>query len=112
VCTIPSLPLVPGTYYVELVLADTRGWIERIERADKLDVVFADVLGTGIIPSARQSAMVLPCEWRANGLVLQGEVPEEVGGVRAASRGRGQDPGVEAEGDGQENPQQELQNVP
>ena len=111
-CKIPSLPLVPGTYYVELVLADTRGWIERIERADKLDVVFADVLGTGIIPSARQSAMVLPCEWQANGLVLRGEVPEEVGGVRAASRGRGHDPGVEAEGDGQENAPQELQNVP
>jgi hypothetical protein len=111
VCSVPSLPLVPGTYYVELVLADTRGWIERIERADKLDVVFADVLGTGIIPSSRQSAMVLPCEWQANGLVLRGEVPEEVGGVRAASRDRGQVQNGEAE-EAQESPQQELQNVP
>ena len=49
-CHVPSLPLVPGSYYVELVMADGDGFIERVERADRLDVVFADVLGTGQHP--------------------------------------------------------------
>jgi hypothetical protein len=47
VCHVPSLPLVPNTYFVELVMADGYGFIERVERADRLEVVFADVLGTG-----------------------------------------------------------------
>ena len=35
-------------------MADGYGIIEKVERAGQLDVVFADVLGTGKIPSNRQ----------------------------------------------------------
>ena len=38
--------------------------VERVDRAGKMNVIFADVLGTGKLPIQRQSAVVLPCEWR------------------------------------------------
>ncbi len=62
-CVIPSLPLVPGDYNVELVLADENKIIEKVERADRLDVVFANVLGTGKIPNASQGLIVMPARW-------------------------------------------------
>ncbi len=64
VCHVPNLPLVPNTYFVELVMADGYGFIERVERADKLEVIFADVLGTGKIPNHNQGYVVLPAEWK------------------------------------------------
>lgn len=66
-CTVPSLPLVPNTYFIELVMADGYGQIERVERADRLDVVFSDLLGTGKIPGNRQGYVVWPSEWDYTG---------------------------------------------
>ena len=63
VCRIPSLPLIPNSYYLELVMADNRQIIEQVERVERLDVVFADVLGTGRLPRKHQGYVVLPCEW-------------------------------------------------
>jgi lipopolysaccharide transport system ATP-binding protein len=62
-CVVPSLPLVPGSYYVELVMADGYQIIEQVERAEKLDVVFANLLGTGKLPKKGQGYFVLPCTW-------------------------------------------------
>jgi lipopolysaccharide transport system ATP-binding protein len=62
-CTIPSLPLVPASYYVELVISNEDKPIEKVERADRLDVVFRDVFGTGKVPNPSQGVVVLPCEW-------------------------------------------------
>ncbi len=66
-CVVPSLPLVANSYSVELVMADGYGIIEKVERAGNLDVVFADVLGTGKIPSNRQGYVVWPAEWDYTG---------------------------------------------
>jgi lipopolysaccharide transport system ATP-binding protein len=66
-CTVPDLPLVPDSYWVELVMADGYQFIERIERVDRLDVVFANSLGTGKIPGRGQGYFVLPCEWKHEG---------------------------------------------
>src|SRR5688500_14352506 len=66
-CTVPSLPLVPSGYYVELVLADEDKVIEKVERADKLDVVFKDVFGSGRVPNASQGYVVMPCAWDYDG---------------------------------------------
>lgn len=68
-CRVPSLPLTSNTYFVELVYADPNGIVEKVERADRLDVVFADVLGTGRIPSNRQGYVVWPSEWEYTGPV-------------------------------------------
>ena len=87
---VPSLPLTPGTYYVELVMADDRGFIDRVERADKLEVVFDDILGTGKIPSGSQSVIVLPGHWDLGSGVdraADSDIPGEVGGVKAPHAG-------------------------
>jgi lipopolysaccharide transport system ATP-binding protein len=60
---IPSLPLPPGSYYLELVLADSMNVLERVDRAAKFDVMFADILGHGKLPTQKQAAVVLPCDW-------------------------------------------------
>jgi lipopolysaccharide transport system ATP-binding protein len=65
-CTVPSLPLIPNSYYVELVMADERGIIEQIERVERLDVVHADVLATGKLPKRHQGYFVLPATWEAD----------------------------------------------
>ena len=68
-CVVPHLPLVPNSYFVELVMSDGYGVIEKVERAGQLDVVFADVLETGRIPSNRQGYVVWPAEWDYDGAV-------------------------------------------
>jgi lipopolysaccharide transport system ATP-binding protein len=62
-CHVPALPLAPGSYHLELVLADGFSEVERVERAGTLDVLFADLLGTGKLPNHKQSTVVLPCSW-------------------------------------------------
>ena len=62
-CTVPSLPLVPASYYIELVISHENKPVEKVERADRLDVVFRDVFGTGKVPNPSQGFVVLPCEW-------------------------------------------------
>jgi lipopolysaccharide transport system ATP-binding protein len=68
-CTVPSLPLVANSYNVELVMADGYGLIEKVERADRLDVVYADLLNTGKIPGTTQGYVVWPAEWEYSGEV-------------------------------------------
>jgi lipopolysaccharide transport system ATP-binding protein len=63
ICKVPSLPLTPGAYSVELVMGDTYSYIERVERADRLNVIFADYLGTGMLPKNHQCQVVLPATW-------------------------------------------------
>jgi lipopolysaccharide transport system ATP-binding protein len=66
-CTVPSLPLVPDSYYVELVMSDGYQFIEKVERVERLDVVFANTLKTGKIPGRGQGYFVLPCDWKHEG---------------------------------------------
>lgn len=63
-CEVPALPLTPGTYHVELVLTDGYHELERLERADKFEILFSDLFGTGKIPNKRQCSVILPCTWR------------------------------------------------
>lgn len=62
-CVIPSLPLAPSSYTIDLVLSDGYNIIERVERAAQVEIVFSDILGTGKIPNGKQSTVVLPCTW-------------------------------------------------
>jgi lipopolysaccharide transport system ATP-binding protein len=63
-CAVPSLPLTPGQYHVELVIADGQKVLEKVERAGTIEVVFADLLGTGKLPLYHQSTVVLPASWK------------------------------------------------
>jgi len=78
ICTVPSLPLVPGAYFIELILADGYEFIERVERADRVDVVFADILGTGKIPNQRHGYVVWPSEWEYTGEIERSSELAEV----------------------------------
>ena len=62
-CNVPSLPLAPASYTIDLVLADGYNIVERVERAAQVEVVFNDIFGTGKVPNGKQSTVVLPCEW-------------------------------------------------
>jgi lipopolysaccharide transport system ATP-binding protein len=62
-CRVPSLPLVPASYSIELVIAHEDKLVEKVERADRIDVVYRDVFGTGRVPNPSQGYMVLPCQW-------------------------------------------------
>lgn len=63
-CHVPALPLATGTYAVELVIADGFKILERVERASDLEVIFSDLLGTGKLPSHKQTTIVLPAQWQ------------------------------------------------
>jgi len=62
-CTVPSLPLTQGRYYVELALAGDHDLVERVERAAQVEVLFEDLFGTGMLPSYTQGNVALPCKW-------------------------------------------------
>lgn len=63
-CHIPSLLLIPGTYYVDLCMADHPRIIDYVERAASFEVVFADILKTGRLPTSQHGRVVLPCQWK------------------------------------------------
>ena len=67
-CHVPSLPLIPRGYTIELVMADEDQIIEKVERVDKIDVVFKDMFGTGRLPNASHGHVILPCEWAFDGV--------------------------------------------
>jgi len=62
-CHVPSLPLVPGTYLVDIILANGYQIIERLERVAKIEVLFDDIFHTGKLPGKNQGCVVLPCHW-------------------------------------------------
>ncbi len=63
-CKIDHMPLTAGRYHLELICADGFKELERVERAGALEVIFADVLGTGKLPNYNQSNLVVPAKWR------------------------------------------------
>lgn len=62
-CKVDRLPLTAGRYHLELICADGFKELERVERAGQLEVIFADLLGTGKLPNYNQSNLVLPASW-------------------------------------------------
>jgi lipopolysaccharide transport system ATP-binding protein len=62
-CFVPSFPLIPGNYYVDVILSDRNRVIEKVEQAAQFEVIFADFLGTGQLPRSWQGHIVLPCNW-------------------------------------------------
>jgi len=55
---IPSLPLIPGTYFINLALAESDSeWVDHVERALAIHIKPADVYGTGKIPDHREATI-------------------------------------------------------
>ena len=62
-CEVPTLPLVPGSYSVDLVLGDGFTMVERVERASNIEVIYDDYFGHGKLPNNKSTTLLLPCAW-------------------------------------------------
>jgi lipopolysaccharide transport system ATP-binding protein len=62
-CYVPSLPLVPGTYLVDVIVGNGYQTVERLERVAKIEVIFDDIFHTGKLPGKNQGCVVFPCHW-------------------------------------------------
>jgi lipopolysaccharide transport system ATP-binding protein len=63
-CDVPSLPLTPGRYYLEVNVGQQNlSILERVEHAAVLTVEYKDVFGTGYLPNQQQGNVVLPAKW-------------------------------------------------
>jgi len=62
-CRFADLPLMPGTYFLDLYLGDARGDHDTITDAVSFDVLPADLFGTGQLPPASAGPMIHPATW-------------------------------------------------
>jgi lipopolysaccharide transport system ATP-binding protein len=65
-CRIPQLPLVPGVYQVSAFIRDGKEPLDQIEPACVVELVPADVFGTGQCPNARDGTFYVQTEWNHN----------------------------------------------
>ena len=63
VLDLPSLPLTPGDYSIELHLRSADGAVDFVRHAADFTVVPADLLGTGYHFSAHDGHFMVPFEW-------------------------------------------------
>ena len=62
-CHIAALPLMPGTYTIDLYLGDAYQDVDVIYDAATFDVIAADVLGGGKLPGIECGPIVWPATW-------------------------------------------------
>jgi lipopolysaccharide transport system ATP-binding protein len=72
-CHIPKVPLLPGTYYVSVGCGIMNQQLDFINRARQLQIVEADVFGTGILPQPRQAMVLVDADW---------EIPAAQAGIK------------------------------
>jgi lipopolysaccharide transport system ATP-binding protein len=68
-CHFERLPLMPGTYFLDLYFGDQQREFDVIHEAISLEVVAADVFGTSKLPSASGG----PIYWHANWTLKNGQ---------------------------------------
>ena len=66
VCHIPSLPLVPGVYFIQPGCGTGTTQLDLVPRVCQLQVTEADVFGTGRLPNAAQGLVVVDAAWEAS----------------------------------------------
>lgn len=65
VCKLPSLPLVPGEYSVELVCKRSGAILDHIWSAKRLLVVEGDFFGTGRLPPPTDGSVLVKQSWES-----------------------------------------------
>jgi lipopolysaccharide transport system ATP-binding protein len=65
VCDIPSLPLVPGEYKVNVGLDIASHEVDWVDDAARLTVIKSDYYGTGIVPI--RGTFLVQNRWALNG---------------------------------------------
>jgi lipopolysaccharide transport system ATP-binding protein len=69
-CTVSDLPLLPGMYYLDLYFGDGPQDVDVVEDATSVEVLPADVFGTGLLPSGYGSIY-----WPASFALTNGSAP-------------------------------------
>lgn len=64
VCTIDKLPLMPGSYTIDLYLGDANGDFDVIYEATSFEVLAADVTGGGRLPPSSLGPLYCQANWR------------------------------------------------
>jgi lipopolysaccharide transport system ATP-binding protein len=64
-CSIPSLMLVPGTYFLEVLIRNQGDILDCLDPLCSFDVLPADVFGTGHCPDASTGVMLVESLWEA-----------------------------------------------
>ena len=64
-CRIPRLPLLPGRYWINVSVRDARERIDHVPSACALDVGAGDFFGTGKLPAANESKVLVDHGWTA-----------------------------------------------
>jgi lipopolysaccharide transport system ATP-binding protein len=62
-CTIPRLPLLPGSYFVSPGCGTKSKQLDFVERACQLQVTEFDVFGTGRLPQPRTALVFVDAQW-------------------------------------------------
>lgn len=63
VCRLPELPLMPGTYWLDLYFGSRGPSFDVVYNAGELTTVPDDVFGTGRAPTTDRGAMCWPATW-------------------------------------------------
>jgi lipopolysaccharide transport system ATP-binding protein len=63
VCTIEKIPLMPGSYTIDLYFGDANGDIDVIFEATSFEVLAADVTGSGRLPPASGGPIYCDAKW-------------------------------------------------
>jgi lipopolysaccharide transport system ATP-binding protein len=63
VCEIPALPLNPGRYHIHAVIRDEEDLHDRVDQAAAIDVIPADVFGTGRLPDPSDGPCFVISSW-------------------------------------------------
>lgn len=63
-CHIPRVPLLPGIYYICLGCGTGNNQLDYITRARQLQIVEADVFGTGLLPPSTEGMVLVDADWK------------------------------------------------
>jgi hypothetical protein len=63
VIDIPSLPLTPGDYHLNVQVKEAVGTVDYVHRAAEFTVISADVHGTGYQYVSQDGSFVVPWRW-------------------------------------------------
>jgi hypothetical protein len=62
-CHIPRLPLIPGTYLLSPGCGSGMKQLDYISRGCQLEVIQADVFGTGRLPPSSHAVVIVDADW-------------------------------------------------
>ncbi len=62
-CTAPTIPLIPNSYDIEVVVANSERIVDHIDSAGSITITHGDALGTGFLPAPSQGYFIVPGSW-------------------------------------------------